>query len=199
MTDSAERPSKEDAAYARGVRDTGVALTEMVDICDHALAALEDMNAPAAVAGGIEAAREQLVAQFEKIGLESVYPIGEQFDPMQHEAIGVEACDDEAKDGLIFRVHRRGWLQDGLVVRAAMVSVWQAVTIPEPSPSATSAVPPADGPPPETLRQQVRRTPAQPPKPAAPADSPSARRRRQRDQAGTDSFSFTYPPEKKER
>jgi hypothetical protein len=193
MADRGERPSKEEAAYTRGVRDTGVALVDMVDICDHALAALEGMDAPEAIAGGIAAARDQLVAQFEKIGLESVFPLGERFDPMVHEAVSVESCTGQDKDGFVCRVHRRGWLHEGQVVRAAVVSVFQAVVICDPAPSSQ----PAPDPDPEPPAAKVRRTPAAP-KPA-PADSPSARRRRQRDRTGMDSFAFTYQTKDEEQ
>jgi hypothetical protein len=171
------RLGKEEAAYLRGKREAALGLFDMVDVYDHALGSLALVEGSDAIQDGLVSAREQLITLFEKLGFESLFPLGEMFDPNLHEAIGLE--QGEGEDGSICRVHRRGWLQDGLVVRAAMVTVLEL-----PAGAAASSVSAT----PEPAKQVAAALADEPEAPAG--DSPSARRRRQRERSGMDSFGF---------
>lgn len=154
-----------DDAYSRGVADTALALTEMVDDCDRALQSLIDLEAPEAVIAGLEKARTRMLAEFDKFGLQSLSPLEEEFDPLFHEAISTEP--GSGKDNVIIRVHRRGWMQDGKLLRPALVTVRQGLPgVEEESDEATSDV-------------------FEAPQESAEIAFP---RRRRRSQAGTDFF-----------
>lgn len=118
------QPSPEDD-YARGVADAALAFTDLVDDCDRALIALVEMDAPEAIISGLEKSRERMLAEFTKFGFESLAPLNADFDPLFHEAISTEP--GSGKDNVIVRVHRRGWMQKGKLLRPALVTVRQGL------------------------------------------------------------------------
>ncbi|MCL2636332.1 MAG: nucleotide exchange factor GrpE, partial [Betaproteobacteria bacterium] len=70
---------------------------------------------------GIELTLKQLVAAFEKNALVEVNPVGEKFDPHQHEAIGMVDAEQEANT--VVNVLQKGYLIAERVLRPALVMV----------------------------------------------------------------------------
>ena len=108
------------AAETRGRDEIMLALAEIVDDCDRALAWLGSVAAPDQWRLGIEQLRDRALQRFASHGYEPFVPIGEPFDPAQHEAVGVD--HSAGVDQQITAVHRRGWRRAGqLIVPAAVV------------------------------------------------------------------------------
>lgn len=118
-----ERDRREELAYRRGVEETALAFFELVDDCDRALEALHELETPDAMRRGLETMRLRLLKHFEAIGFHPVDPLGDDFDPHRHQAVATEA--GVGQDGVVTRVHRRGWLHGEKLVQAAMVTVRQ--------------------------------------------------------------------------
>jgi hypothetical protein len=117
------RPSSLEEAYARGAKETALAFTDLVDDCDRAIQALKEGGALESVTLGVEGARNRMLEHLLKHDIISISPLDEKFDPLFHEAIAVEPSQE--KDGLVVKVHRRGWLMEEVLVRPAMVTVCQ--------------------------------------------------------------------------
>ena len=74
------------------------------------------------VAKGIAMVTKQFMEVLESLGLEEISTEG-KFDPAEHEAVMLEAVEDEARDGDIIAVFRKGYRLAGRVLRAAQVRV----------------------------------------------------------------------------
>lgn len=119
----AKRMSAEEEAYARGARDTALAFADLIDDCDRAMQALIEGSADPSIRSGVEGAVGRMTEHLARHGLTSILPLDQQFDPLFHEAIAVEP--GAGRDGLIVRVHRRGWLLGEQLLRPAIVTVCQ--------------------------------------------------------------------------
>lgn len=60
-----------------------------------------------------------------KNGIVPVETAGKAFDPLYHEAVSVEVTAGQA-DGTVLEEVRRGWMQDGRVIRPASVRISKA-------------------------------------------------------------------------
>src|SRR5690606_10771897 len=85
------------------------ALFDLIDGCDRALVGVADSNDP--VVKGMLMLREQALASARTVGLESVMPLGEMFDPALHEALSTVPG---GTSGQVAHVHTRGWLRGGV-------------------------------------------------------------------------------------
>ena len=74
---------------------------------------------------GIEATYRQMVQAMQQSGMTEINPVGEKFDPALHQAIAMVPAPPDQVSGQVGRVFQRGWLINGRVLRAAMVSVIQ--------------------------------------------------------------------------
>lgn len=107
-----------EGARLAGQSDALAELFDFVDDCDRAVEILSDEPQ---MRGGLEGARGRIIERFASFGFSPVGEPGEDFNPEIHEAIDV---DHEAPEGIISRVHRRGWLgPEGTLVRPAAVTV----------------------------------------------------------------------------
>ncbi|WP_415033218.1 nucleotide exchange factor GrpE [Azonexus sp.] len=70
---------------------------------------------------GVELIDKQLMAAFEKNALQIVNPVGEKFDPHQHQAIAMVEAEQEANT--VVSVLQKGYLIAERVLRPAMVMV----------------------------------------------------------------------------
>lgn len=118
-----KRLTPEEEAFVRGARETALSFTDLVDDCDRAIQALAGSESDPTVRAGMESALARMLDHLARQGLHSISPLDEQFDPLFHEAIAVEPGD--GKDGVVVRVHRRGWLLDETLIRPAIVTVCQ--------------------------------------------------------------------------
>jgi molecular chaperone GrpE len=91
---------------------------EVVDSVDRALAIEHD----AAVSDGLRAVMDQMQSVLARHGAQRVAPMGERFDPEQHEAIATHPTSD-AQPGTVLEVARAGYRLGDRVLRPAQVVV----------------------------------------------------------------------------
>jgi molecular chaperone GrpE len=77
-----------------------------------------------AIRSGVEITLKQLNAVFEKANLKEIDPVGEKFDPHQHQAISMLPSDREPNT--VINVLQKGYLLNDRVIRPALVTVSQA-------------------------------------------------------------------------
>lgn len=73
---------------------------------------------------GVELTLKQLVAVFDKFHVAEINPLGEKFDPNQHQAISMLPSD--AEPNTVINVLQKGYTLNGRVLRPALVMVAQA-------------------------------------------------------------------------
>jgi molecular chaperone GrpE len=87
------------------------------------LAAARQPNADLkGLANGVELVQQQLKAALAAHGLKEINPVGETFDPHQHEAISHQASADVGA-GSVLSVVRTGYILNGRLLRPASVIV----------------------------------------------------------------------------
>lgn len=101
---------------------------QLVPVVDSLEKALEAHNAtPEAMREGVEITLRQLRAAFEKGRLVEINPVGQKFDPHNHQAISVvpaEAAGGVAPNHVV-SVLQKGWRIADRVLRPALVTVAQ--------------------------------------------------------------------------
>lgn len=116
----AERDKRD--SYDQAVIATVRSFLPVVDNLDRALESARQHEAAGAIVEGIEMIRLQLDEILLSVGVESVDPLGESFDPELHEAIAREERDDVAPHQIV-DVIQKGYKLRGRLVRPAMVRV----------------------------------------------------------------------------
>src|SRR5437879_1293668 len=71
---------------------------------------------------GFELIYKQMLDNLAKLGVERVDPVGQPFDPHQHQAVDRAETADHA-DGTVLQVFQPGYVFNGRVLRPAMVRV----------------------------------------------------------------------------
>ncbi|MDP2823032.1 MAG: nucleotide exchange factor GrpE [Sulfuritalea sp.] len=100
--------------------------SEMLAVKDSLEAALSSDGAEH-LKEGVELTLRQLIAAFEKSGLAEIDPLGEKFDPHQHQAISqIEAPDAATEANTVLKVLQKGYALHGRVIRPALVLVSKA-------------------------------------------------------------------------
>lgn len=126
-TENTRRRAQEDIAKAHKYAIESFA-EQLVPVIDSLERALEAQNAtPEALREGVEITLRQLRAAFEKGRLAEINPIGQKFDPHNHQAISVvaaEAAGGVAPDHVV-SVLQKGWRIADRVLRPALVTVAQ--------------------------------------------------------------------------
>ena len=96
-----------------------VELLAVMDSLDAALAVenvtLENFR------NGVELTHKQLTNVFEKFNIKAISPVGEKFDPHQHQAMCM--VESELPANTVTQVMQRGYLLFDRVIRPAMVAV----------------------------------------------------------------------------
>jgi molecular chaperone GrpE len=103
------------------------AMIPVMDSFDKALEVAGDDNCEVTAEAMVEGTQntQKLFAKvLEEHGIEIINPVGEAFDPEQHEAMSMVPSPDHDKN-IIIDVFQKGYLLNGRVVRAAMVVVAQ--------------------------------------------------------------------------
>lgn len=72
---------------------------------------------------GVEHIHSQLKAVLSAHGVTEANPHGEQFNPREHNAIGVIPVADEKEDGKILEVVQKGYTLNGKMIRTADVKI----------------------------------------------------------------------------
>ena len=101
---------------------------ELLAVKDSLEAALASDNQSAEhLKEGVELTLRQLIAAFDKSGLAEINPLGQKFDPHQHQAISqIEAPDDASETNTVLSVLQKGYALHGRVIRPALVVVSKA-------------------------------------------------------------------------
>lgn len=126
--ENTRRRAQEDVAKAHkyGIESFAEALLPVVDSLEKAL---EAQNAtPEAMREGVDLTLRQLRAAFDKGRLAEINPVGQKFDPHNHQAISMVPA--EAAGGVpanhVVSVLQKGWRIADRVLRPALVTVASA-------------------------------------------------------------------------
>lgn len=111
-------------ANARGVARLARELLPSLDNLDRALASAEAQEGDDEhhLTKGIRLVQQELLAAFERVGIEPFSPVGEEFDPHQHDAVAQHPVDG-VRSGTIAEVYQPGYRYKEEVLRAAKVVV----------------------------------------------------------------------------
>ena len=93
-------------------------LLPIVDNLERALASAEEGEQH--LAEGVRLVHSELIAVLERNGVQPFNPVGERFDPSEHEALSVR---DEGESGLVLDVVEKGYRSNGSILRPARVVV----------------------------------------------------------------------------
>jgi molecular chaperone GrpE len=84
----------------------------------------------ASISQGVEMTLSLFLSSLKKFNVEQLNPLGEPFDPQQHEAMSMVPAPD-AEPNSVVSVVQRGYTLNGRVIRPAMVVVAKAVDAPK--------------------------------------------------------------------
>jgi molecular chaperone GrpE len=93
-------------------------LLPIVDNLERALASAEDGEQH--LAEGVRLVHSELIAVLERNGIQQFDPVGDKFDPAEHEALSVR---QEGESGLVLDVVEKGYRSNGTILRPARVVV----------------------------------------------------------------------------
>jgi len=117
-----------DASDAR-VRAAERIVTELIPVLDdldraiaHTVASTSSGDELEHLLAGVEMVRTRVLTVFAKEGVEVIDPIGAEFDPNLHQAVG-QREDADVPEHTVVEVYQKGYLMAGRVVRPAMVMV----------------------------------------------------------------------------
>lgn len=123
-TENIRRRGHQEAENARKYAVEGFS-GELLAVKDALEAALAIENAsPESLKSGVELTLKQLEAVFSKFQIQEVNPLGEKFDPHQHQAMAMVAAD--AEPNTVVLVMQKGYALHGRILRPALVSVAKA-------------------------------------------------------------------------
>jgi molecular chaperone GrpE len=110
-----------DAAQAqdRGVAKLAKQLLPALDNLDRAIEAAEDEDP---LLAGVRLVRSEIGAALARAGIEAFAPLGEAFDPNQHEAMAQQPVDGAAS-GTVAEVYQDGYRMGDAIIRPARVLV----------------------------------------------------------------------------
>ena len=107
-------------AYDDGRRDAIDKLLPIVDNIERALAAAGDEES--GLKSGVEMVLRQTLEAFEKMGVETIDPLGQPFDAELHNAV-MQGTAEEGEPGTVCLVLQKGYKLGSRVIRHAMVKV----------------------------------------------------------------------------
>jgi len=120
-TENVRRRAAEDISKARKFAIEAFA-EHLLPVVDSLEAALSDSSGDIAkLREGVELTLRQLTAAMEKGRVVALNPVGEKFDPHQHQAISMVPADQEANT--VVTVLQKGYLIADRVLRPALVTV----------------------------------------------------------------------------
>jgi molecular chaperone GrpE len=118
------------AAQDRGVAKVAKELLPALDHLEHALkaASTETTSSSASESGhedvvkGFAMVSGEITAALGRAGIQAFSPMGEPFDPNEHEAMAAQPSED-AESGTVVEVYQQGYRLNGAVLRPARVVV----------------------------------------------------------------------------
>ena len=108
-------------AHKYGIERLLLELLPVVDNLENALNNLSE-NVSESDKEGIDLTLKSFESALDKFGISPIYPISEDFDPIQHEAVSV-VKDGKHADNKIVEVMQKGWKLHERVIRPARVVV----------------------------------------------------------------------------
>ena len=118
-----KRADKErDEAYEVGAVETLRKIIPIIDDFDRAIANVPADKANDEIIKGFTLIHRKLVSMLENTGIKIINPVGEEFNPTFHEAIGKDESSD-APSGHVSTVLQKGYLYGDKVLRPALVRV----------------------------------------------------------------------------
>ena len=108
-------------AHKYGVENLLSELLPVIDNLEHAINNFGD-DSRSEDREGIELTLKSFESALDKFGISPIYPINEDFDPIQHEAVSV-VKDEKHADNKIVEVMQKGWRLHERVIRPARVVV----------------------------------------------------------------------------
>ncbi len=120
-SDNVRKRAQIDVANAHkfGIESFANALLPVKDSLEAALVA--ENNTLESLRSGVEITLRQLAAVFDKFTLREINPVGERFDPHQHEAMTMVQAD--AEPNTVVQVLQKGYALHDRVIRPALVMV----------------------------------------------------------------------------
>jgi len=112
-----------DELRAKTSGDVLLKLLPVVDDFERALNAVPDEQKSTDWVGGMSLIQRKLQSLLDAEGVKSIDPLGEEFNPSFHEAIGMDEPTDTYASGHVTAVLQRGYLKGERVLRPAMVRV----------------------------------------------------------------------------
>ena len=106
-------------AHKYGVENLLSELLPVIDNLEHAINNFSD-DSRSEDREGIELTLKSFESALDKFGISPIYPINEDFDPIQHEAVSV-VKDEKHSDNKIVEVMQKGWRLHERVIRPARV------------------------------------------------------------------------------
>ena len=120
-TENIRRRGHQEAENARKYAVEGFS-NEMLAVKDALEATLAVENASLeSLKSGVELTLKQLATVFSKFQIQEVNPLGEKFDPHQHQAMAMVEAD--AEPNTVVLVMQKGYSLNGRVLRPALVSI----------------------------------------------------------------------------
>ena len=107
------------AAQERGVAKVAKELLPALDHLEHALKAASGHED---VVKGFVLVRDEIVAALGRAGIQAFSPMGEKFEPNEHEAMTTQPSED-AESGTVIEVYQQGYRLNGQILRPARVVV----------------------------------------------------------------------------
>jgi len=122
-TENVRKRASRDVEHARkyALEGFGTEMLAIKDSLELGLEAAESADA-ASIAEGSKATLKLLTTALERFGITEIDPMGEPFNPEQHEAINMQPSAD-AEPGSVLAVVQKGYLLNGRLLRPAMVVV----------------------------------------------------------------------------
>ena len=108
-------------AHKYGVERLLLELLPVVDNLEHALKNLSE-GISESDKEGVELTLKSFESALDKFGISPIYPIDDDFDPIQHEAVSV-IKDPKQNDNKIVEVLQKGWNLHERTIRPARVVV----------------------------------------------------------------------------
>lgn len=98
-------------------------LLPILDDFDRTLKAIENSDNLTAIKEGIGMVAKNVRATLQRVGLETVNAIGEEFNPAFHDAITMISVEEEDKKGRIFDEIEKGYMLKDKVIRPSKVII----------------------------------------------------------------------------
>ena len=96
---------------------------DVIDNLDRAVEAARETSANSALFKGVEMVRQQFLGTLEEHDVSRIDPVGEAFDPTQHDAVSTVAVDAAAQHDAVVDVVKQGYRVGDEILRPASVVV----------------------------------------------------------------------------